>query len=163
MTSRSHRSFMVGIPAVILLAAVLAMVGVGFLGTWLAQEQLGEARAAKAAAVAEAVQHDLERAIGYGIPLPRIEGVGAFLQGIADRNPDIGYSFKGMDVIEAWVTADLSETGGIGNPHTAAPEKGARSFEAKVARLAELLEAVYRLPKRAIRKAEAPAGAVAGS
>ncbi|KAA0582608.1 HAMP domain-containing protein [Azospirillum sp. Sh1] len=91
MTSRSHRSFMLGIPAVILLAAALAMAGVGLLGTWLAQEQLGEARAAKAAAVAEAVQHDLERAIGYGIPLPRIEGVGAFLQGIADRNPDIGF------------------------------------------------------------------------
>lgn len=91
MTSRNHRSFMLGIPAVILLAAALAMAGVGILGTWLAQEQLGEARAAKAAAVAEAVQHDLERAIGYGIPLPRIEGVGAFLQGIADRNPDIGF------------------------------------------------------------------------
>lgn len=91
MTSRGHRSFMVGIPAVILLAAALAMAGVGLLGTWLAQEQLGEARAAKAAAVAEAVQHDLERAIGYGIPLPRIEGVGAFLQGIAARNPDIGF------------------------------------------------------------------------
>ncbi len=91
MTSRSHRSFMLGIPAVILLAAALAMAGIGLLGTWLAQEQLGEARAAKAAAVAEAVQHDLERAIGYGIPLPRIEGVGAFLQGIADRNPDIGF------------------------------------------------------------------------
>lgn len=91
MTSRSHRSFMFGIPAVILLAAALAMAGVGLLGTWLAQDQLGEARAAKAAAVAEAVQHDLERAIGYGIPLPRIEGVGAFLQGIADRNTDIGF------------------------------------------------------------------------
>lgn len=91
MTSRSHRSFMLGIPAVILLAAALAMAGIGLLGTWLAQEQLGEARAAKAAAVAEAVQHDLERAIGYGIPLPRIEGVGAFLKGIADRNPDIGF------------------------------------------------------------------------
>ncbi len=91
MTSRTHRSFMLGIPAAILLAAALAMAGVGLLGTWLAQDQLGEARAAKAAAVAEAVQHDLERAIGYGIPLPRIEGVGAFLQGIADRNPDIGF------------------------------------------------------------------------
>ncbi|WP_434613406.1 HAMP domain-containing protein [Azospirillum sp. B2RO_4] len=91
MTSRRHRSFLLGIPAVILLAAALAMAGIGLLGTWLAQEQLGEARAAKAAAVAEAVQHDLERAIGYGIPLPRIEGVGAFLQGIADRNPDIGF------------------------------------------------------------------------
>ncbi len=91
MTSRSHRSFMLGIPAVILLAAALAMAGVGLLGTWLAQDQLGEARAGKAAAVAEAVQHDLERAIGYGIPLPRIEGVGAFLQGIADRNADIGF------------------------------------------------------------------------
>ncbi|AWU95084.1 hypothetical protein DM194_03755 [Azospirillum ramasamyi] len=82
---------MAGIPAVILLAAALAMAGVGLLGTWLAQDQLGEARAAKAAAVAEAVQHDLERAIAYGIPLPRIEGVGTFLQGIAGRNPDLGF------------------------------------------------------------------------
>ncbi|CAO3423873.1 HAMP domain-containing protein [Azospirillum endophyticum] len=91
MKTRSHRPFMIGIPAAILLTAVLAMVGIGLLGTWLAQDQLGEARAAKAAAVAEAVQHDLERAIGYGIPLPRIEGVGSFLQGIAGRNPDIGF------------------------------------------------------------------------
>ncbi|MDR6771047.1 hypothetical protein [Azospirillum sp. BE72] len=88
---RGHRLFMVGIPAVILLAAALAMAGVGLLGTWLAQDQLGEARAAKAAAVAEAVQHDLERAIAYGIPLPRIEGVGAYLQGVAGRNPDLGF------------------------------------------------------------------------
>ncbi|MFP5512466.1 MAG: hypothetical protein ACLGJC_05225 [Alphaproteobacteria bacterium] len=88
---RGHRLFMAGIPAVILLAAALAMVGVGLLGTWLAQDQLGEARAAKAAAVAEAVQHDLERAIAYGIPLPRIEGVGAYLQGVAGRNPDLGF------------------------------------------------------------------------
>jgi hypothetical protein len=89
--SAGHRLFMAGIPAVILLAAALAMAGVGLLGTWLAQDQLGEARAAKAAAVAEAVQHDLERAIAYGIPLPRIEGVGAFLQGVAGRNPDLGF------------------------------------------------------------------------
>lgn len=90
-TFRGHRLFMTGIPAVILLAAALAMAGVGLLGTWLAQDQLGEARAAKAAAVAEAVQHDLERAISYGIPLPRIEGVAAFLQGVAGRNPDLGF------------------------------------------------------------------------
>ncbi|ANC91194.1 HAMP domain-containing protein [Azospirillum humicireducens] len=88
---RGHGMVMAGIPAVILLAAALAMAGVGLLGTWLAQDQLGEARAAKAAAVAEAVQHDLERAIAYGIPLPRIEGVAAFLQGIAGRNPDLGF------------------------------------------------------------------------
>ncbi|WP_372398820.1 hypothetical protein ABMY26_19460 [Azospirillum sp. HJ39] len=85
------RLFMLGVPAVILLAALLAMAGVGLLGTWLAQDQLGEARAAKAAAVAEAVQHDLERAIAYGIPLQRIEGVDSYLQGIAGRNPDLGF------------------------------------------------------------------------
>ncbi|CAO3423863.1 HAMP domain-containing protein [Azospirillum doebereinerae] len=88
---RTHRRFTLGLPAVILLAALLAMAGVGLLGTLLAQEQLGEARAAKAAAVAEAVQHDLERAIGYGIPLERIQGVEAYLQGIAGRNPDLGF------------------------------------------------------------------------
>ncbi|BAI72409.1 hypothetical protein AZL_017710 [Azospirillum sp. B510] len=41
--------------------------------------------------MAQAVQHDLERAIGHGIPLARIEGVDVFLQGIAGRNPDIGF------------------------------------------------------------------------
>ncbi len=89
--SLAARIFMLGVPAVILLAALLAMAGVGLLGTWLAQDQLGDARAAKAAAVAEAVQHDLERAIAYGIPLQRIEGVDSYLQGIAGRNPDLGF------------------------------------------------------------------------
>ncbi|ALG72172.1 hypothetical protein VY88_01805 [Azospirillum thiophilum] len=41
--------------------------------------------------MAEAVQHDLERAIAYGIPLQRIEGVDSYLQGIAGRNPDLGF------------------------------------------------------------------------
>jgi creatinine amidohydrolase/Fe(II)-dependent formamide hydrolase-like protein len=36
---------------------------------------------------------------------------------IFDPTPDIGYSFKGNDVIEAWVASDLSRTGAIGNPH----------------------------------------------
>lgn len=88
---RHDRRIALGIPAVALLAALLAMAGVGLLGTLLAQEQLGEARAAKAAAVAGAVQHDLERAIGHGIPLDRMEGVAAYLQGIAGRNPDLGF------------------------------------------------------------------------
>ncbi|SMH52452.1 HAMP domain-containing protein [Azospirillum agricola] len=88
---RRDRLFSLGLPAVLLLAALLTMAGVGLLGTLLAQEQLGEARAAKAAAVAEAVQHDLQRAIGHGIPLDRMEGVDAYLQGIAGRNPDLGF------------------------------------------------------------------------
>ncbi|MBP2230380.1 HAMP domain-containing protein [Azospirillum agricola] len=88
---RRDRLFSLGLPAVVLLAALLTMAGVGLLGTLLAQEQLGEARAAKAAAVAEAVQHDLQRAIGHGIPLDRMEGVAAYLQGIAGRNPDLGF------------------------------------------------------------------------
>jgi len=90
-TPRHDRRIALGIPVVALLAALLAMAGVGLLGTLLAQEQLGEARAAKAAAVAGAVQHDLERAIGHGIPLDRMEGVAAYLQGIAGRNPDLGF------------------------------------------------------------------------
>src|SRR5579864_8296300 len=71
-------------------------------------------------------------------------------------NPDIGYSFKGNEVIEAWVTSDLAPTGAIGNPHLSSVEKGEKLFEAGVARLAELLEAVYRLPPRAIYPAPRP-------
>jgi len=76
----------------------------------------------------------MERAEGY---LYRAEG-------------DVGYSFKGQDAIEAWVSADLSQTGAIGNPHPSAPEKGKIAVEAKIARLAVLLEAIYRQPKREI-------------
>jgi len=76
----------------------------------------------------------MERAEGY---LYRAEG-------------DVGYSFKGQDAIEAWVSADLSQSGAIGNPHPSSPEKGKTAVEAKVARLAELLEAIYRQPKREI-------------
>jgi creatinine amidohydrolase len=65
-------------------------------------------------------------------------------------NSEVGYSFKGQDAIEAWVSADLSETGAIGNPHPSAPEKGRIAIESKMARLAHLLEAIYREPKREI-------------
>jgi creatinine amidohydrolase/Fe(II)-dependent formamide hydrolase-like protein len=68
-------------------------------------------------------------------------------------NRDIGYSFKGQDVIEAWVTADLAPSGAIGNPHLSSPEKGAVLFEATVKRLTELLEAVYHLPPRPVHVA----------
>jgi creatinine amidohydrolase len=72
---------------------------------------------------------------------------------VFDPTPDIGYSFKGHDVIEAWVAADLSKTGAIGNPHRSSVDKGRQMCEAKAARLAELLEAIYRSPKRDIRLA----------
>jgi creatinine amidohydrolase len=90
------------------------------------------------------------------VHLDRAEGY------VYDRNPDIGYSFKGMDAIEAWVAADLSKTGAIGNPHGATADKGRQIVEAKVARLAHLLDAIYREPVRAIRKAAAPLSAGAG-
>lgn len=64
--------------------------------------------------------------------------------------PDVGYSFKGQDAIEAWVSADLSRSGAIGNPHPSDPAKGAIAVEAKIARLAHLLEAIYREPVREI-------------
>jgi len=76
-----------------------------------------------------------------------------------DLDPDVGFSFKGQDAIEAWVSADLSEAGTIGNPHTATADKGRQIVEAKVARLAQLLEAIYRAPKRPIRQAPMPATA----
>lgn len=76
-----------------------------------------------------------------------------------EMNPLIGYSFKGNEVIEAWLTPDLAPTGAIGNPHLATPEKGKALFEATVARLTELLEAIYRLPPRAVHPAPAPAAA----
>jgi creatinine amidohydrolase/Fe(II)-dependent formamide hydrolase-like protein len=75
---------------------------------------------------------------------------------IYETNPLIGYSFKGQDAIEAWVTSDLAPSGAIGNPHLSSPEKGQAMFEAAVARLAELLEGVYRLPKRQVHLAPAP-------
>ena len=72
---------------------------------------------------------------------------------IFDPTPDIGYSFKGNDVIEAWVASDLSRTGAIGNPHPSSTEKGKLMCEAKAARLAELLMAIYKSGKREIRPA----------
>ena len=45
---------------------------------------------------------------------------------------------------------DSSRSGAIGNPHPSDPEKGRIAVEAKVARLAELLEAIYREPAREI-------------
>lgn len=82
--------------------------------------------------------------------LVRMESAEGYLY---EPNPDIGYSFKGNEVIEAWVTADLSPTGAIGNPHLSSPEKGRIQFEAMVTRLAELLEAVYRCPPREVHLA----------
>src|SRR5262249_32648957 len=72
-------------------------------------------------------------------------------------NPLVGYSFKGQDAIEAWITSDLAPSGAIGNPHLSSPEKGKAMFEAGVGRLAELLEAIYRLPPRAVHPAPASA------
>jgi creatinine amidohydrolase/Fe(II)-dependent formamide hydrolase-like protein len=79
-----------------------------------------------------------------------------------DTNPLIGYSFKGQDAIEAWITSDLAPTGAIGNPHLSSPEKGQILFDAAVSRLAELLEAIYRLPPRQVQLAPAPEPARAG-
>src|SRR5215471_2449921 len=76
---------------------------------------------------------------------------------VYETNPLIGYSFKGQDMIEAWITSDLAPTGAIGNPHLSSPEKGKVLFETAVARLAELLEGVYRLQPRAVHVAPAPA------
>ena len=51
---------------------------------------------------------DMSAAEGYVYPL----------------HPDVGYSFKGKDAIEAWVSADLSKSGAIGNPHPSDPAEG---------------------------------------
>jgi creatinine amidohydrolase len=72
---------------------------------------------------------------------------------VFEPTPEIGYSFKGHDVIEAWVASDLSKTGAIGNPHRSSAEKGRQMFEAKASRLAELLQAIYRSSKREIHLA----------
>ena len=72
---------------------------------------------------------------------------------VFEPTPDIGYSFKGHDAIEAWVASDLSRTGAIGNPHHVVSREGRLMCEAKANRLAELLEAIYRSPKREIRPA----------
>jgi creatinine amidohydrolase len=65
-------------------------------------------------------------------------------------NPNVGYSFKGQEVIEAWLTPDLAPTGAIGNPHLSSVEKGQILFEAQVTRLTELLDAIYRLEPRQV-------------
>jgi creatinine amidohydrolase len=82
---------------------------------------------------------------------------------VYEVNPNVGYSFKGQDVIEAWVTTDLAPTGAIGNPHLSSPEKGRVMFDSQVARLAELLEAVYRCPPRAVSIAPGAAAFVHSS
>ena len=56
------------------------------------------------------------------------------------------------------MTPDLAPSGAIGNPHLSSADKGKALFEATVARLAELLEAVYRLPPREVHLAPAPVG-----
>jgi creatinine amidohydrolase len=76
----------------------------------------------------------MERAEGYLYP----------------TNPNVGYSFKGQEVIEAWLTPDLAPTGAIGNPHLSSVEKGRILFEAQVTRLTELLDAIYRLEPRRV-------------
>jgi creatinine amidohydrolase len=76
----------------------------------------------------------MERAEGYLYP----------------TNPNVGYSFKGQEVIEAWLTPDLAPTGAIGNPHLSSVEKGQILFEAQVTRLTELLDAIYRLEPRQV-------------
>jgi hypothetical protein len=78
-----------------------------------------------------------------------------------DPHADVGYSFKGNDAIESWVSANLSDSGAIGNPHPSDPEKGRVAFESKVARLASLLEQIYHLAKREIRQAPAASPAAA--
>ncbi|WP_431854348.1 HAMP domain-containing protein [Azospirillum sp.] len=83
------RRFTLGIAGTAVGAALIAMAGVGLLGTFAAEEQLADARLAKAMAVGHAVQRDLHRALGHGIPLDRVEGMTAYLQGIAERNPDL--------------------------------------------------------------------------
>jgi len=73
---------------------------------------------------------------------------------VYEPDPKVGYSFKGQDVIEAWLTPDLAPSGAVGNPHLSSPEKGRLLFEAVVARLADLLEAVYRVePRQVVRAA----------
>ena len=44
---------------------------------------------------------------------------------VFDPTPDIGYSFKGHDAIEAWVASDLSRTGAIGEPASIVSREGA--------------------------------------
>ncbi|PWC37961.1 hypothetical protein TSO352_08310 [Azospirillum sp. TSO35-2] len=76
--------------------------------------------------MAEAVQHDLERAIGFGIPLERIEGVGAYLQGIAGRNPDLGVlALTGADgALLQGALGGASATAQGPSPETGRPNAG---------------------------------------
>jgi len=75
---------------------------------------------------------------------------------VFEPSPDIGFSFKGQDVIEAWITTDLAPNGVIGNPLMSTAAKGALMFDAKVERLAELLQAIYADPRRESAPAQVP-------
>ncbi|WP_051340584.1 HAMP domain-containing protein [Azospirillum halopraeferens] len=72
-------------------AAAIAALGISLLAVAEADRHLTEARLGKAAAVARAVGNDVDRALGYGIPLDRIEGMGAYLDSVSERNPDIRF------------------------------------------------------------------------
>lgn len=85
------RSVAVGVPFLAVLAALAAMLGVSLIAYGATETQLAQFRLSKAAAVGRAVQKDLDRAIGYGIPLARIDGMGGYLEGLAERNPDLRF------------------------------------------------------------------------
>src|SRR5437870_12624048 len=50
---------------------------------------------------------------------------------VVDPTPEIGDSFKGNDVVGAWLASDLSKSGAIGNPHRSSAAKGQQMCEAK--------------------------------
>ena len=65
---------------------------------------------------------------------------------IFDSTPDIGYSFKGHDVIEAWVPPTVEDRRDR-QPAPLVRREGGRCARRRRARLAQLLEAIYRSPK----------------
>ena len=72
---------------------------------------------------------------------------------VFDPTPDIGYSFKGHDAIEAWVASDLSRPARSATPTARPSRRAGRCARRRPRRLAELLEAIYRSPQREIRLA----------
>lgn len=86
-----HRTVSIGVPLLAVLLTTAVMLAISVLGFMITERQLTDLRLSKAAAVARTVQADFDRALGYGIPLRAVEGAVPYLEGIAERNPDLRF------------------------------------------------------------------------
>lgn len=77
---------------------LLAWAGVATVGLGLARQALVPVHGATAEAVARAISGQVERALGYGIPLKELEGVDKYLADVMAEQPKIrGLQLVGVD------------------------------------------------------------------